>query len=200
MEFSDDKSRYCVPVHLYINTENQQDCALHSRRALRFAHEVSFLTAISVLHNSRWTLCCVNTSKCQAVGRLFQRHTVSWELLFFYYDVSPFFITAPEKWNLRFKVILVNIKKTKNIKIKRQQHIGFVTPPPAWVYFRRVGRAFGSQSQSATWGECAQGGGEGGGHLNFVIESSWAIKINISECQIAKRTIQCPYKSRSGWT
>lgn len=39
MEFSDDKSRYCVPVHLYINIENQQDCALHSRRALRFAHE-----------------------------------------------------------------------------------------------------------------------------------------------------------------
>lgn len=94
------------------------------------AHEVSFLTAISVLHNSRWTLCCVNTSKCQAVGRLFQRHTASWALFspffFFYYDVFLFFfITAPEKWNLRFKVILVNIKKAKNIKIKRQQHIGW---------------------------------------------------------------------------
>lgn len=54
------------------------------------------------------------------------------------------------------EVILVNIKKVKNIKIKRQQHIGFVTSPPVWVYFRRAGgggeQGIDSQSQSAAWG------------------------------------------------
>lgn len=150
---------------------------------------------------------------------------------FFYYDVSPFlFITAPEKWNLRFKVILVNTKKAKNIKIKRQQHIGWrggggerghrqsitersqksrrcegppardeaskkhVTTPVSVISTCNL-----VTSDMRLWSADSDVRG-GGGHLNFVIESSWAMKINISECQIAKRTIQCPYKSRSGWT